>query len=293
MQIVQQHPSIPLTDIDELWFQVVGTLCNLKCTHCFISCSPTNDTHGMILKERVFEMLEKAKEKGVREYYFTGGEPFLHPDLFELIEATLSQGPLTILTNGILISENKARRLAEIARNSEYSLDLRISLDGMTAEENDEIRGKGTFNKIISSVDRLYKNRITPIITVTEVRDGMGSADGRRKFLDLLRTFGIEQPRMKFLTPFKIGNEAERTSGYEKYEYVYEGNLIEGEEEMFQCSNSRMVTDDGIYPCPILINHPDAKMGNTLDETENPTELKWSACYTCHVSGVSCRNQAQ
>jgi MoaA/NifB/PqqE/SkfB family radical SAM enzyme len=82
MQIVQQHPLISLTDIDELWFQVVGTLCNLKCTHCFISCSPTNDTHGMISKERVFEMLEKAKEKGVREYYFTGGEPFLHPDLF-------------------------------------------------------------------------------------------------------------------------------------------------------------------------------------------------------------------
>ena len=141
MQIVQQHPLIPLTDIDELWFQVVGTLCNLKCTHCFISCSPTNDTHGMIQKERVFEMLEKAKEKGVKEYYFTGGEPFLHPDLFELIEATLRQGPLTILTNGILISENKAKRLAEIAGNSEYSLDLRISLDGMTAEENDEIRG--------------------------------------------------------------------------------------------------------------------------------------------------------
>ena len=290
MQIVQQHPLISLTDIDELWFQVVGTLCNLKCTHCFISCSPTNDTHGMISKERVFEMLEKAKEKGVREYYFTGGEPFLHPDLFELIEATLRQGPLTILTNGILISENKARKIAEIAGNSEYSLDFRISLDGMTAEENDEIRGKGTFNKIISSVDRLYKNGITPIITVTEVREGMGSADGRRKFLELLRTFGIEQPRMKFLTPFKIGNEAERTSGYEQYEYVYEGNLIEGEEEMFQCSNSRMVTDDGIYPCPILINHPDAKMGNTLDESENPTELKWSACYTCHVSGVSCRN---
>ena len=290
MQIVQQHPLISLTDIDELWFQVVGTLCNLKCTHCFISCSPTNDTHGMISKERVFEMLEKAKEKGVREYYFTGGEPFLHPDLFELIEATLRQGPLTILTNGILISENKARKIAEIAGNSEYSLDFRISLDGMTAEENDEIRGKGTFNKIISSVDRLYKNGITPIITVTEVREGMGSADGRRKFLELLRTFGIEQPRMKFLIPFKIGNEAERTSGYEKNEYVYEGNLIEGEEEMFQCSNSRMVTDDGIYPCPILINHPDAKMGNTLDETENPTELKWSACYTCHVSGVSCRN---
>ena len=290
MQIVQQHPLISLTDIDELWFQIVGTLCNLKCTHCFISCSPTNDTHGMISKERVFEMLEKAKEKGVREYYFTGGEPFLHPDLFELIEATLRQGPLTILTNGILISENKARKIAEIAGNSEYSLDFRISLDGMTAEENDEIRGKGTFNKIISSVDRLYKNGITPIITVTEVREGMGSADGRRKFLELLRTFGIEQPRMKFLTPFKIGNEAERTSGYEQYEYVYEGNLIEGEEEMFQCSNSRMVTDDGIYPCPILINHPDAKMGNTLDETENPTELKWSACYTCYVSGVSCRN---
>ena len=95
-------------------------------------------------------MLEAAKEKGVKEYYFTGGEPFLHPDLFELIEATLKQGPLTILTNGILISENRARKLAEIAQSSEYTLDLRISLDGLTPEENDEIRGKGSFNKIIA-----------------------------------------------------------------------------------------------------------------------------------------------
>jgi MoaA/NifB/PqqE/SkfB family radical SAM enzyme len=290
MQTLREHPLVPLQDLDELWFQITGTLCNLHCTHCFISCSPTNETHGMIPKERALAMLEVAKEKGVKEYYFTGGEPFLHKDLFELIEATLKQGPLTILTNGTLISENRAKRLAEIAQNSEYNLDLRISIDGLTPEENDEIRGAGAFQKIITSVERLYRNGITPIITVTEVREGMGSAEGRKKFIELLYSFGIKQPRLKFLSPFKIGKEAERTSGYENYEYVYEDSLIEGEKEMFQCSNSRMITDDGIYPCPILINASDAKMGNTLDEVDKPIQLKWSACYTCHVSGVSCRN---
>src|SRR4051794_9994449 len=125
MQTLREHPLVPLQDLDELWFQITGTLCNLHCTHCFISCSPTNETHGMIPKERALAMLEVAKEKGVKEYYFTGGEPFLHKDLFELIEATLKQGPLTILTNGPLISENRAKRLAEIAQNSEYNLDLR------------------------------------------------------------------------------------------------------------------------------------------------------------------------
>ncbi len=39
-------PWIELTDLDELWFQVSGTLCNLRCTHCFISCSPQNDSFG-------------------------------------------------------------------------------------------------------------------------------------------------------------------------------------------------------------------------------------------------------
>jgi hypothetical protein len=41
-------PIAPLFALDTLWFQVAGTLCNLQCTHCFISCSPTNHAHEML-----------------------------------------------------------------------------------------------------------------------------------------------------------------------------------------------------------------------------------------------------
>jgi MoaA/NifB/PqqE/SkfB family radical SAM enzyme len=290
MPNIREHPSLPLTDLDTLWFQVAGTLCNLQCTHCFISCSPTNDTHPLLPTETWRNQLQEAKRYGVKEYYFTGGEPFLHPDLLEMVEGTLVHGPLTVLTNGILITERRAARLAEISRNSRYSLDFRISLDGLNPEENNEIRGEGTFEKIMRGVFRLVDVGITPIITVTEVREGMGSAKGREQFIQMLKDRGIAQPRLKFLTPFQIGAEADRTCGYSPEQYVYEGDLIPGEEEELQCASSRMITADGVYPCPILINHGDAKMGETLQEGERDVRLQWSACYTCHVSGVSCRN---
>src|SRR5207302_7904223 len=70
-------PVVPLAHLDELWFQVGGTLCNLECTHCFISCGPHNHSFGMLTLEAVRAALEESVRLGVKEDYFTGGEPFL------------------------------------------------------------------------------------------------------------------------------------------------------------------------------------------------------------------------
>jgi hypothetical protein len=51
-----------------------------------------------------------------------------------------------------------------------------------------------------------------------------------------------------------------------------------------------MVTAKGVYPCPILIEEPDTKMGDTLADGLKPIRLSHSACYTCHVEGFSCRS---
>src|SRR5262249_18260090 len=93
-------PSVPSFSLDTLWFQVAGTLCNLACPHCFISCSPTNASHGMLSLEDVKVRLAEARSLGVREYYFTGGEPFMNPEMLPILEETLRQGPATVLTNG-------------------------------------------------------------------------------------------------------------------------------------------------------------------------------------------------
>jgi MoaA/NifB/PqqE/SkfB family radical SAM enzyme len=281
-------PTLEMRHLDTLWLQVTGTLCNLACLHCFISCGPKNHNHEYMDLDQVREAVETGTGRGVKAYYFTGGEPFLHPAITEMIELTLNHGPLTVLTNGILIDEEMARWLAETFESSRYSFDLRVSLDGTTKSENDALRGRGTFEKIIASIERLYAAGLNPVITVTTCHAGSGGEEGRRNFYEFVRSRGIEQPRLKFLAPFKIGREERRGGGYEEWERLVEGDLLPGEEEALQCSSCRMVTSKGVYPCPILIEHDDALMGQTLEEGLVDIELKHQACYTCHVEGVTC-----
>lgn len=280
-------PLLPLRSLETLWLQVTGTLCNIACRHCFITCGPKNRTHDMMTRQQVEDALASARTMGVREYYFTGGEPFLHPEIFELIDMTLAQGPLSILTNGILIDDDVARALRERFDASPYSFDLRVSLDGTTPEENDPIRGKGTFEKILAGTRALADAGLNPVLTVTEVGDA--SEASRDRFRALLRGLGIDKPRTKFLAPFRIGREERRERAYYAYERLREGDLLEGEEETLQCSSCRMVTNRGAWPCPILINEDDARMGDTLADAIAPIRLSHPACYTCHVEGVSCR----
>src|SRR5262249_60788993 len=108
---VAEHsaPGVRLAPLDDLWFQVAGTLCNLTCHHCFISCSPHNRSFGFLGLEAVRHCLEESVALGVKEYYFTGGEPFLNPDMTAILELTLRYGPATVLTNGTVFKEEWLR----------------------------------------------------------------------------------------------------------------------------------------------------------------------------------------
>src|SRR5262249_25069753 len=116
-------PVVPLAHLDELWFQVGGTLCNLTCRHCFISCSPHNHTFGFLDREAVRRALDESVRLGVKEYYFTGGEPFLNRDLVAILELTLAYGPATVLTNGTVLKDEWLARLRRAEEGSPYSLE--------------------------------------------------------------------------------------------------------------------------------------------------------------------------
>src|SRR5437773_10214464 len=103
LPIVDEAPLVGIDHLDELWFQVGGTVCNLECRHCFISCSPHNHNFGFLELATVERVLEESVALGVREYYFTGGEPFLNRDMVAILEATLGYGPATVLTNGTVL----------------------------------------------------------------------------------------------------------------------------------------------------------------------------------------------
>src|SRR5690349_24928836 len=138
-------PLVPALALDTVWFQVAGTLCNLQCRHCFIACGPSNRSHDYMSREEVRRYLDEAESMGVRDFYFTGGEPFLHKDLDAILEDALRVGPASVLTNATLITAERARTLAALERGSRYALEMRVSLDGLTPAMNDPIRGEGTF----------------------------------------------------------------------------------------------------------------------------------------------------
>src|SRR5437773_7845894 len=120
-------PLVALGHLDNLWFQVAGTRCNLTCRHCFISCSPHNDSFGFLDLDTIRRALDESVALGVKEYYFTGGEPFLNRDMTAILELTLQFGPATVLTNGTVFKDDWLARLRRAEDASLYSLEFRVS----------------------------------------------------------------------------------------------------------------------------------------------------------------------
>lgn len=283
-------PELPLAHLDQLWFQVAGTLCNLECRHCFIRCSPHNHTFGFLDLETVRRALEESVTLGVKEYYFTGGEPFLHRDMVAILELTLHYGPATVLTNGTVLKEEWLERLRQAEEASPYSLEFRVSLDGFTPELNDSLRGAGTFERILRGIRLLVEHGFLPIVTVTRTNDEQEEADLFPGFWQLLRQQGYDRPRIKILPTLRIGAEVKRQRGYHPEERLTPEMMKDYDRNHLLCHSSRIVTDRGVFVCPILIEAPGAWMGHTLTEALKPFPLCYHACYTCWQHGALCAN---
>ena len=83
----EHRASVSLTALETLWFNT-GTLCNIACTHCYIESTPKNDRLEYITAAEVALYLDEihADNLGTREIGFTGGEPFMNPDMIDMTE---------------------------------------------------------------------------------------------------------------------------------------------------------------------------------------------------------------
>jgi molybdenum cofactor biosynthesis enzyme MoaA len=284
-------PTISLSHLDELWFQVSGTLCNLTCNHCFISCSPTNNNFGFLSLVTVQASLEQSIELGVKGYYFTGGEPFLNPDMTAILIATLKYGPATVLTNATVLKQDWIDALVAASRASRYSLEFRVSIDGFDPATNDPIRGTGTFVRALAGVQQLVKAGFLPIITATRTWPIADDRTVLANFITTLKEAGYERPRIKLLPALQIGAEAQRSSGYTDAQRVTTEMLEGFDNSQFVCEHARIVTDRGVHVCPILIEEPDSLLGTDLQQaTQTDYAITHGACLTCYQYGAICSN---
>ena len=290
MDTVTSAAAIDLRHLDNLWIQVSGTRCNIECRHCFNNSGPRETSFGLMTLDAVSEAIAAAAARGVREIYFTGGEPFLHPQLLEMVACALTVAPTTVLTNGTLISDRIADTLAALVVDARYSLEVRISLDGYTEEMNDAIRGPGVFRLALAGAVRLARRNLLPLITVVRTWDDDDELATLAAFVRVLRDAGCDRPRLKLLPALPLGRELTRIAGLERDECVTTAMLEDFDRDLLMCSNSRLVTERGVWVCPLLVEKHDARLGATLDEAASSYELRHQACITCWRYGTFCGN---
>lgn len=160
-----------LDRLEDCWLHL-NDECNLACRHCLVSSSPKGGTG--LPPDVVRRLVDEALRLGVTRFYFTGGEPFLRPDLPDLLHhiATQSDAECICLTNALRIDADRLQALRALPRDR---CRFQISLDGATPATNDRWRGQGTFHAILEGVHLLsragFACALTTVVTPNNIME--------------------------------------------------------------------------------------------------------------------------
>ena len=177
--------------LSELWLYTNNS-CNLRCKHCLVSAG--EGWKDKLSTTDIMRIIDEAKTLGVKRFYFTGGEPFLRHDIFTLINYITKDRELVILTNGTLITKEKAERLA-LLKGKPF---LQISLEGSDAKIHDSMRGEGSFELAVNGIKNLIEAGIVPTITTTITKLNKNNAVDAHRFIASL---GIKIHHILYLHP--------------------------------------------------------------------------------------------
>ncbi|MBM9506256.1 radical SAM protein [Actinacidiphila acididurans] len=158
--------------------------CNLACDYCAVASSPRAAARTLPAGT-VHALVDEAVDAGFTELYLTGGEPFLHPDITDLLDHASLRLPTVVLTNAMLLRDRRAARLADLAGRK---LTVQTSLDGATSATHDRHRGAGSFHRTLDGIRHLLDMGLTPRVALTETPDNTAEIPATA---DLLARLGI------------------------------------------------------------------------------------------------------
>ena len=152
--------------------------CNLSCDYCCVRSSPKAPRRALGV-ERVRRIAVEAAELGVSEIFVTGGEPFMLPDIGEILATCAAAAPTTVLTNGMLFAGRRLQTLRSLPRER---VTLQISLDSPKPERHDHHRGQGTWARTWKGIERARAEGFRVRLAATVSTDA--EAEEFRDFLD-------------------------------------------------------------------------------------------------------------
>jgi radical SAM protein with 4Fe4S-binding SPASM domain len=140
-----QQPFIPGAPFLVVWD--VTYACNLRCKHCYAQAGKS--LKDELTTEEAKKVIDQLDHASVPIIAFSGGEPLVRKDFFELTRYTHDKGIyVAVATNATLITREKAREMKEAGIRF-----TQISLDGASAKTHDSFRGiKGVFKKTLQGI---------------------------------------------------------------------------------------------------------------------------------------------
>ena len=145
--------------------------CNLRCSYCVAKSGPNVPRRALGLKN-VMRLVDEAVDLCFEQVFFTGGEPFLLNDIYEMLAYSSARVKTTVLTNAMLLGQKlpggdqtRLERLAEIANPN---LIIQVSLDGGRPEDHDAYRGPGTWAKTVEGIQLLQAQGFRVRLGTTE-----------------------------------------------------------------------------------------------------------------------------
>ncbi|OYV36785.1 MAG: hypothetical protein B7Z80_14620 [Rhodospirillales bacterium 20-64-7] len=276
-------PVLALERLETLWVNT-GTLCNLACAGCFMESSPSNDSLAYFPAAALRDMLVAAPAS-LAQIGFTGGEPFMNPEILVMLEAVLAAGlQALVLSNAMRPMHRLEDRLAALARRFPGQLAVRVSLDHFSAPLHEALRGEGSFAPALSGLKALGRAGIG-IAVAARTPWGETEAMMRAGFARLFAAEGIaldaQDPGALILFP-----EMDAASPVPPVTRAALAALPEDRRPM--CATSRMVvfrrgeTLPETVPCTLL-------PARSLADAAAPVALDHPHCARfCVLGGASC-----
>ena len=288
--------SVAFTHPETLWFNT-GTLCNIKCINCYIESSPVNDALVYINTNEVGDYLDQLiiYNWQIREIAFTGGEPFMNPEIIEITRLSLAAGyEVLILTNAMSPMMRKKIQQGLIDLNATYpnKLTLRISLDHYNQTNHDLERGIGAFQKTLKGMNWL---RASDIRMTVAGRTVWGETDeqSRSGYDTLFKHQGYD------IDAFNHGSTVlfpELDKTVEVPEITTScWSILNKNPDSLMCASSRMVVKrkgadkPTVLACTLLPYEPEFELGYSLETATKDIALNHPHCAKfCVLGGASC-----
>lgn len=289
----QPRAVVPFVRLKTLWINT-GTLCNIECRRCYIDSSPTNDRLAFITRTEAAGLLDEARIMGAAEIGFTGGEPFLNPDMPEMAADALDRGfSVLILTNAMrpVMRPPVRRAVAALAAKHGDRLVLRISLDHYSAGRHDEERGVGAFAIATEGLTALAADGVRIAVAGRSLW-GEPEAAARAGYQALFAALGVgldaADPNTLVLFP-------EMNAGADTPEITTACWDILGKSPADpMCATARMAIKrkgaaPSIVACTLIVDDTQFELGASLSEAARTVPLNHPHCSRfCVLGGARC-----